>query len=85
MEELRKEISRIDVEIIELIAERKEIAEEIGEIKKESGLEIKDKDRELTVKTDFLLNGLHEEMPSDCLIEIIENIIEICKRVQYEQ
>ncbi|GAB6101763.1 hypothetical protein JCM16138_09860 [Thermococcus atlanticus] len=46
LHELRKRIDMIDEQIIELLEERVRIAREIGEIKRELGLPIRDEKRE---------------------------------------
>ena len=53
LEDYRKEIDRINEDIAELVAERMEIVEEIGELKKEKGMDIKDEGREEIVKEQF--------------------------------
>ncbi len=46
IEELRKDIDKVDSEIVRLIAERLSLAEQIGALKKEQGQQIEDKQRE---------------------------------------
>lgn len=46
MEELRREIDRIDSELLSLIAKRLEVAKKIGEYKKKNKIPIRDKKRE---------------------------------------
>jgi chorismate mutase len=53
LEEYRKEIDRINEDIAELVAERMEVVEKIGEFKKEKGMDIKDEGREEIVKEQF--------------------------------
>lgn len=53
LEEYRKEIDRINEDIAELVAERMEVVEKIGEFKKEKGMDIKDEGREEVVKKQF--------------------------------
>ncbi len=49
LERFRREIDGVDHRLIELLAKRKEIAEEIGRYKRERGLEIRDEKREAEV------------------------------------
>jgi monofunctional chorismate mutase len=49
IQELRKEIDKIDDEIIDLLKRRLEIARKIGKIKKERHLPVLDKEREKEV------------------------------------
>ncbi|WP_217907050.1 chorismate mutase [Candidatus Nanohalobium constans] len=53
LEEYRKEIDRINHDLAELIAERMEVVEKVGEYKKENNMEIKDEGREEVVKDQF--------------------------------
>ncbi len=46
LSELREEIDRIDREIIELLCQRFEIAEDIARLKRETGIDIEDNERE---------------------------------------
>jgi|TARA_B100002003_G_C14102085_1_gene530058 chorismate mutase/prephenate dehydrogenase len=46
LQKLRDEIDEVDLEIIELLSKRKITSEAIGELKKKSGKEIIDEDRE---------------------------------------
>jgi chorismate mutase len=53
LEEYRKEIDRINHELAELVAERMEVVEKVGEYKKENNMDIKDEGREEVVKDQF--------------------------------
>ncbi len=69
--ELRKRIDEIDEQIIELLEERVRIAKEIGEIKRELNLPIRDEEREEEV---FRRAGKFRE--------VFEKIVEVCRDVQ---
>ncbi len=69
--ELRKRIDEIDEQIIELLEERLRIAKEIGEIKRELNLPIRDEKREEEV-----LKRVGK------FKEIFEKIVEVCRDVQ---
>ena len=49
LEDLRRKIDEIDARIVELIAERQRVSEEIGQGKQERSKRIEDRERELTV------------------------------------
>jgi len=53
LEEYREDIDRINHELAELVAERMDVVESVGEYKKEHGMEIKDESREEVVKDQF--------------------------------
>jgi len=46
LNEFRKQIDQIDTKIVELMVERFQVSKEIGEYKKEKGLEIRNEERE---------------------------------------
>ncbi|WP_457754722.1 chorismate mutase [Thermococcus sp.] len=69
--ELRKRIDEIDEQIIELLEERVRIAKEIGEIKRELNLSIRDEKREKEV-----LKRVGK------FKEVFEKIVEVCRDVQ---
>jgi len=50
---LRAEIERIDAQILELVAQREQLANEVGLVKARDGLEVRDKHRERQVKAAF--------------------------------
>lgn len=52
---LRKEIDKVDEEIIKLIISRFELAKKIGQIKRQNNLPLTDEDREVKVKNKWLL------------------------------
>jgi len=75
--ELRKEIDRIDKDIVRLLVERMFISKDIGESKEK----ITDKSREMTVIINAL-NASEEKLDPTFLRELYELIIAESKRVQ---
>lgn len=69
--ELRGRIDEIDKQIIELLEERIKVAKEIGKIKKELNLPIKDEEREREVLK-----------RAGRFREIFERIVEVCRDEQ---
>ncbi|ASI98915.1 chorismate mutase [Thermococcus celer] len=69
--ELRKEIDEIDKQIAELLEERVRVVTEIGKIKRELGLPIRDEKRE-----EELLKRAGR------FKEVFEKILEACRDVQ---
>lgn len=69
IEDLRKQVDALDIELIKLLAKRMELSAEIGKAKKESGMEIHQKTREMTVldSTKLLADslGLSEAFVTD--------------------
>ncbi len=75
LEELRKQIDEIDSDIVQSIARRLVVVEEIGEVKAESGLAVQDANRE--AKLYVKLNTLAHEhgVPLDLIMHIYDYII----------
>lgn len=71
LHELRKEIDKIDKQIIELLEKRVRIAKEIGEIKRELNLPVRDEKREEEVLR-----------RAGKFREVFEKIVEVCRDVQ---
>lgn len=71
LHELRKEIDEIDEQIIKLLEERLRIAKEIGEIKRELNLPIRDEKREEEVLK-----------KAGKFREVFKKIVEVCRDVQ---
>lgn len=88
MEELgtwRKEIDRIDEEILRLLNERLSIAQKIGELKKASGLEIHvpEREREIFERLMKLNKELYGgKFPEQALFHIYREIISACLAVE---
>lgn len=53
LQDYRREIDRVDQEIVKDIAKRMNIADEIGSLKERKGLEVKDEEREEEVRQNF--------------------------------
>lgn len=53
IDSLRSEIERIDEQIVELVAQRQQIAGEIGLVKARDGIEVRDREREERVRAAF--------------------------------
>lgn len=75
--ELRKEIDKIDKEIVNLIIRRMEVSKTIGKSKEK----ITDKSREMTVIINAL-NTSEEKLEANFLRELFELVIAESKRVQ---
>lgn len=84
MEQLRKEVSQIDARLLELLARRAEVAEEIGRVKSREGLPTRDPAREKQVRAAFVRNarrlGLDDDMATDLAGLLIGNAVRIQQR-----
>jgi len=72
---LRKEIDRIDEELIELIQRRLEIAMKIGLLKRERGAPIRDLTREAEVEERWIRLSKERNIPEGMAREIIKTLI----------
>ncbi|MFQ3275329.1 MAG: chorismate mutase [Candidatus Nanohaloarchaea archaeon] len=77
LEDYRKEIDRVNTEIADAVSRRMNIVEEIGEYKKEKGMEIKDEGREEKVKQQFEKLFEREDLPKEKGREMAELLIEM--------
>ncbi len=73
----RERIDQIDETILNLLAERAELAKKIGDIKKEAGLEIHVPEREREI-IERLLEKNKGRFPESALIRIFREIISAC-------
>jgi len=81
---LRKQIDRVDEQILTLLRERVSISEEIGKVKAENGLPIRDEQREREVldrvASEAEVKGIDPEIARRIFREIIELSVEAQKR-----
>lgn len=80
IEELRSRIETADYQILELIRKRSEIAEEIGKIKKESGLPTVVPEVEKKVISRYREFASSNDMDPDDLEELCRIIMTIAKK-----
>ena len=82
MQSLREEISRIDSQLLELVARRAEVAEEIGRVKSRSGLPSRDPAREKHVKASFARSARRLGIREDLAIELASLLIDDAVKTQ---
>ena len=80
LEELRKRIDGVDEQICALLKERFDLVKEVGEAKKNLGVNVENKDREQEV-IEAVRNRLPEEL-KDYAEEIYRTIIKVSKEYQ---
>lgn len=86
LNELRKEIDKIDNKIVELVAKRLSLVKEIAELKNKKNIEILDKNREAEIikekqKLAKKLN-ISPELVNEIFEEIIKNSIRIQEKIR---
>jgi chorismate mutase/prephenate dehydratase len=82
LDNLREEIDQIDKKMVKLIAERVEIAKQIGLEKNKRGIKIEDTDREKLVFEKVRSRAKTQELSPDQIESIYRKIIDTCKNVQ---
>lgn len=82
IEELRKEIDRIDDSLLALLLQRKSIVEQIGKLKKINKLNIFDKNREQQILKKIEDFSKKHNISNDDLSDIFKKIMDYSKKVQ---
>ena len=82
LEDLRRKIDEIDTRIVELIAERQRVSEEIGQGKQETNRRIEDRERELTVLQNVRTMARAKNIRPSDVESIYRQIIDASKKVQ---
>jgi len=84
IEELRKEINRLNTEIEEKIAQRVDVAKEIGNVKKKHGLPIVDREREERVIEQVKGLALSLGLDADGTERVFRENISFCTEAEKE-
>ncbi|MBC7129817.1 chorismate mutase [Candidatus Bathyarchaeota archaeon] len=82
IEQLRKKIDEIDEEILSLLKERIEISKQIGEVKRNKGLPIKDLERELEKYQQVAKKAIELGLNAENVKNIYKNIIKMSRQIQ---
>ncbi|MFC1912892.1 prephenate dehydratase [Chloroflexota bacterium] len=82
LEDLRKNIDGVDIEIVKLLAERMRIAEKIGGEKIGQGKQIGDIEREKKVLENVKSLAQEEKISEEDIASIYRQIVNVAKRVQ---
>ena len=82
IEALRKEINRLNMEIVEKLAERVEAAKQIGDVKKKHGKPVVDKSREAKVYQQIRKLAESENLDPLKVEKVFKEIVELCTGVQ---
>ena len=82
LDDLRQKIDEIDARIVELIAERQRVSEEIGQGKQEKNKRIEDRERELTVIRNVRAMAREKNISPGDVESIYRQIIDASKKIQ---
>ena len=79
--EIRKDIDRLDDELLGLLIKRLKLGKEIGEVKREIGRVVADEAREKQIFQRLIKNA-GSKMAEKDIIEIFSKILEISRKTQ---
>ena len=79
--EIRKDIDRLDDELLGLLIERLKLGKEIGEIKREIGKAVADEAREKEIFQRLIKNA-GSKMAEEDVIDIFSIILKISRKIQ---
>ena len=79
--EIRKEIDRLDDELLGVLIKRLKLGKEIGEVKREIGRVVADEAREKQIFQRLIKNA-GSKMAEKDVIEIFSKILEISRKIQ---
>lgn len=84
-DEIRAEISQIDGQLIDAIARRQELVDEIQAAKAASGQPVRDREREQAVLRDALARGKAQGVPPELVESLFHALFEVSIRRQRER
>jgi len=84
IEWLRREINRLNAEIVEKLAERVEVALRIGEVKRRHGRPIVDMSRESKVYQHVQELAQGKGIDSEGVVRVFREIIRLCTEAELE-
>ncbi|MBL7168468.1 chorismate mutase [Candidatus Bathyarchaeota archaeon] len=83
--ELREEINGLNVQIVELLARRVEVARRIGEAKRERNLPIVDRTREGKVYVRVRELAMEWDLDPEGVEKVFREIVDLCTKAQLEE
>lgn len=81
IDDYRREINRLDSELLRIFNERASLALKIGEIKKELGLPVYDPEREKRI-FEAMSTANHGPLENDAIIRLFERVIDESRRLE---
>jgi chorismate mutase-like protein len=82
LDELRADIDRVDEVLVRLLNERARVACEIGQVKKEQGIELYQPDREKAVLAHVRSIASEGPLGADAIARLFERIIDEARRLE---
>jgi chorismate mutase len=84
IEGLRREINRLNAEIVEKLAERVEVTMRIREVKRRHGRPVEDKSRESKVYQQIQELAQGKGIDSEGVVRVFREIIRLCTEAELE-
>jgi chorismate mutase len=85
IEQLRTQISKVDLQLIELIAKRQKIAQKIGNYKKKNNMPVLDSAREALLREFHDTICAEHGLSAEIVAKIFEILIEESRKVQSDE
>jgi len=82
LDDLRKDIDRVDEVLVRLLNERARVACEIGRLKKEQGMEVYQPEREKQVLDHVRNVAVEGPLGADAIARLFERIIDEARRLE---
>lgn len=82
LQNYREQIDKLDETIVQLLATRMELAEQVGELKKQSGLPIMDEAREEELKEHLKELAGKEGLDHQFLLTLFQEILKESRKIQ---
>jgi chorismate mutase len=82
IETLRKKVDALDLQIISLLGERAQVCRDIGSLKKQSGMQIRDTSRENQVYQGIKRKAVEFHLDPSQLEAVYREIVNMCSAVQ---
>ena len=83
--ELREEINRLNVEIVERLAQRVEVAQKIGDVKRRHGKPVVDRSREAMVYEQIRDLATRFNIDPAGVERVFREVIRLCTEAQLEE
>ena len=85
IEQLRRQISEIDAQLIELLALRQSVARKIGDFKKQSNLPVLDTTREALLREYHQQLSEQHQLAPQMVCKVFDILIEESRKVQKDE
>ncbi len=82
LQTLRKRVDEIDEKILKALSERVEVCRQIGEVKKQQGLPVRDQSRETKVYSKVKEKAANFQLEPSQIEAVYREIVNMCSAVQ---